>query len=141
MSYSWCVTVGCCCSLSLLLFRRVYRFVVVAAAVVRVLPRRDMGSRSAKDIFSRCRLMPLIRVPRWRFRATAGLRRRIESFPPLPLHSGGLSHLHAGVGAITFVRVSVNTGNARLVTGSVTDVLEAWIHSYGIARGGTLTGI
>ena len=68
--------------------------------------------------------MPLIRVPRWGFRATAGLRCRIESFPPLSLHSGALVHLHAGVGATVFVRASVNTGNARLVTGSVTDVLE-----------------
>ena len=59
----------------------------------------------------------------------------------LSLHSGALIHLHAGVGATAFVRASVNTGNARLVTGSVADVLEAWIHSYGIARGGALTGI
>ena len=59
---------------------------------------------------------------------------------PLSLNPGALIHLHAGVGATAFVRASVNTGNARLVTGSVADVLEAWIHSYGIGRGGAWIG-
>ena len=47
-----------------------------------------------------------------------------------------LLSLHAGVGATAFVRASVNTGNARLVSGSVTNVLEAWIHSYGVEEHG-----
>ena len=134
------VTDGCCYSLSLLLSRRVYRLVVVAAAVVRVLSRRDLRSRSAEDISSRCRLMPLIGVSPLEVQGDSGTASSDRELFPLSLNPGALIHLHAGVGATAFVRTSVNTGNVRLVTGSVTYVLEAWLHSYGIARGGALTG-
>ena len=113
---------------------------VVAAAVVRVLPRRDLRSRSAEDISSRCRLMPLIGVSPLEVQGDSGTAASDREISSLPLHSGALIHVRAGVGATAFVRASVNTGNARLVTGSVTDVLEAWINSYGIARGGAWIG-